>query len=361
MARVPIATPRTEGTEARLLGAGAYRPRRIVGNDEVCLPIGDVDPAWVLARSGIRTRRFAGPDETVVAMAAAAAGDALAAAGVTASVIDAVLVATMSAETACPQVSTRVAERLGTAAPAIDVGAACSGFCYALELAGSLVRAGTSSHVLVIGVERMSDLLDPRDRATAFLFGDGAGAVVVGPAEQRGIGPVVWGSDGGRADLIVHSPHWSEALRDRAGHQVPGLRMQGPAVFRWAATQITPVAEKALAAAGVGVDDLDAFVPHQANNRITDALVRALALPAHVAVARDVVVTGNTSAASVPLAMHALLAEEDARPGGLALLAGFGAGLTYAAQVVELPAVRRRTDGDSSSTGSLLTREGGRP
>lgn len=340
MARVPIATPHTVGTEARLVGLGAYRPRRVVENDEVCAPIGDVDPGWVLARSGIRTRRFAGPDETVVDMAGAAAGDALTAAGVTASVIDTVLVATMSADTACPQVSTRVAERLGTTAPAMDVGAACSGFCYALELAGSLVRAGTSSHVLVIGVERMSDLLDPRDRATAFLFGDGAGAVVVGPAEQRGIGAVAWGSDGGKADLIVHSPSWLEAVRPGgADGDVPGLRMQGPAVFRWATTQIVPVAEKALAAAGVGVDDLDAFVPHQANNRITDALVRALALPAHVAVARDVVVTGNTSAASVPLAMHTLLAEGAARPGGLALLAGFGAGLTYAAQVVELPSV----------------------
>jgi 3-oxoacyl-[acyl-carrier-protein] synthase-3 len=242
-----------------------------------------------------------------------------------------VLVATMSPDTACPQVATRVAERLGTSAAAIDVGAACSGFCSALELAGALVRAGTSSHVLVVGVERMTDLLDPADRSTAFLFGDGAGAVLVGPGEASGVGPVVWGSDGAQADLIVHSPAGPD--------DVPGLRMQGPAVFRWASTQIAPVAEKALAAAGVGVDDLGAFVPHQANNRITDALARALALPAHVAVARDVVTSGNTSAASVPLAMHALLAGVEAGPGDLALLAGFGAGLTYAAQVVELPPI----------------------
>jgi 3-oxoacyl-(acyl-carrier-protein) synthase III len=333
----PIAA-RPAAAESRLLGLGAYRPRRTVENDEVLAPIDDVDPEWVVARSGIQRRRFAGPDETAVAMSTAAAGDALTAAGVTASVLDAVLVATMSPDTACPQVSTRVAAELGTTAPAFDLGAACSGFCYGLELAASLIRAGTARHVLVVGVERMSDLLDPADRGTAFLFGDGAGAVVVGPAEEPGIGPVAWGSDGGQADLIVHSPTWHETAQ---GDQddVPGLRMQGPAVFRWASTQIAPLAEKALAAAGVGVDDLDAFVPHQANNRITDALVRALALPDGVAVARDVVETGNTSAASVPLAMHALVAGGGAQAGDLALLCGFGAGLTYAAQVVTLPPV----------------------
>ncbi|GAA4797263.1 ketoacyl-ACP synthase III [Actinomycetospora chlora] len=334
MTRDRIATPHTGARGARLLGLGAYRPRRTVENDEVCAPIGDVDPEWVLARSGIRTRRFAGPDETLVGMAAAAADDALAAAGATVATVDAVLVATMSPDTVCPQVATRVADRLGTSAAAIDVGAACSGFCTALELAGALVRGGTSSHVLVVGVERMTDLLDPTDRSTAFLFGDGAGAVLVGPGEEAGVGPVVWGSDGAQADLIVHAP-----AEDAGPDGLPGLRMQGPAVFRWASTQIAPVAEKALAAAGVGVDDLGAFVPHQANNRITDALARALALPAHVTVARDVVTTGNTSAASVPLAMHALLADGDARPGDLALLAGFGAGLTYAAQVVALPPI----------------------
>jgi 3-oxoacyl-[acyl-carrier-protein] synthase-3 len=318
-----------------MLGAGAYRPRREVGNDEVCAPIDGVDPDWVFARSGISARRFAGPDETVVSMAAAAARDALAAAGVAVSGVDAVLVATMSADTACPQVSPRVADELGTTAPAFDLGAACSGFCYGLELAAALVLAGTAGHVLVVGVERMSDLLDPRDRSTAFLFGDGAGAVLVGPSPAPGIGPVVWGSDGAQADLIVHAP---DAETDNEAQDV-GLRMQGPAVFRWAATQIAPVAEKALADAGVGVDDLGAFVPHQANNRITDALVRALAVPDHVAVARDVSSTGNTSAASVPLAMHALVTAGTARAGDLALLCGFGAGLTYAAQVVELPTV----------------------
>ncbi|MDF2976362.1 MAG: fabH5 [Actinomycetospora sp.] len=337
MPRVPIADRPTTARGPRLLGAGAYRPRRVVDNAEVCAPIEGADADWVFARSGIRTRRFAGADETVVAMSAAAAGDALAAAGLTVAAVDVVLVATMSADTACPQVAPRVAAELGTTAPAFDLGAACSGFCYGLETAAALVVAGTARHVLVVGVERMSDLLDPTDRGTAFLFGDGAGAVVVGPGETTGIGPVVWGSDGGQSDLIVHAP--SDPVDGSAGEGVSGLRMQGPAVFRWASTEIAPVAGKALAAAGVGVDDLGAFVPHQANNRITDALVRALDIPDHVAVARDVTGTGNTSAASVPLALHALLVDGDARPGDLALLCGFGAGLTYAAQVVELPPV----------------------
>ncbi|WP_433782076.1 beta-ketoacyl-ACP synthase 3 [Actinomycetospora sp. CA-101289] len=339
MPRIPIADRPTTARGARLLGAGAYRPRRVVDNAEVCAPIEGADADWVFARSGIRTRRFAGPDETVVAMSAAAAGDALTAAGLTVAAVDVVLVATMSADTACPQVAPRVAAELGTTAPAFDLGAACSGFCYGLETAAALVVAGTARHVLVVGVERMSDLLDPRDRGTAFLFGDGAGAVVVGAGESSGIGPVVWGSDGAQSDLIVHSPAPPDPVDGPAGEGVPGLRMQGPAVFRWASTEIAPVAGKALAAAGVGVGDLGAFVPHQANNRITDALVRALDIPDHVAVARDVTGTGNTSAASVPLALHALLSDGDAQPGDLALLCGFGAGLTYAAQVVELPPV----------------------
>jgi 3-oxoacyl-(acyl-carrier-protein) synthase III len=164
---------------ARPLGLGVYRPTRVVGNEEVCAPL-DVDADWVFARSGIRTRRFAGDDETLVAMASAAARDALAVAGIDAAEIGVVLVATMSADAVAPQVSTRVAHEIGAVhGPGIDVGGACAGFCYGLELATALVCAGTARHVLLIGAERMTDIIDPADRSTAFLFGDGAGAVVV--------------------------------------------------------------------------------------------------------------------------------------------------------------------------------------
>jgi 3-oxoacyl-(acyl-carrier-protein) synthase III len=317
-----------------MLGVGAYRPRRTVPNAEVCEQL-DVDADWVFARSGIHSRRFAGPDETVVAMGAAAARDALAAAGLEAADVGVTLVATMSADAACPQVATRVADAIGAVhGSAMDLGAACAGFCYALEVAGALVAAGHGA-VLVVGVERMTDIVEPTDRSTAFLFGDGAGAAVVGPSGSPGIGPVAWGADGAQADLIVQSPTWAEVAAGAPGK--PALRMQGPAVFRWATSRMVPLAVEALEKAGCKPEQLDAFVPHQANARITDGLVRGLGLPEHVAVARDVATAGNTSAASVPLAMHALLASGAARPGDHALLLGFGAGLTFASQVVALP------------------------
>lgn len=325
----------TTGHPARILGLGAYRPRRTVTNDEVCEFL-DVDPDWVFARSGIRTRHVAEPDETVVAMASAAAADALTAAGIDAADIAATVVATMSPDTACPQVATRVAHELGAVhGPAMDLGAACAGFCYALEVAGALIGAGHGA-VLVVGVERMTDIVERTDRSTAFLFGDGAGAAVVVPSPTPGIGAAAWGADGAQADLIVQSPTFLEHAR---GHddRMPALRMQGPAVFRWATTVMPALGQRALERAGMKLEQLDAFVPHQANARITDGLVRALGLPAHIAVARDVVTTGNTSAASVPLAMHALLTSGAAQPGDHALLLGFGAGLTFASQVVTLP------------------------
>ena len=336
VAPLMITRPAPAGA-ARMLGVGGYRPRRVVDNDEVCARL-EVDADWVFARSGISARRFAAPDETLVTMGAAAAHDALAAAGLDAGAIGCVLVATMSADVVSPTVAPRVADAVGAVgAAALDVGGACSGFCAALELAATTVAAGAAAHVLVVGVERMSDIVDPADGSTAFLFGDGAGAVVVGPSAAPGIGPVAWGADGAQGGLIEQRPSWAEAVRDGG---VPALRMQGPAVFRWATSRMVPLAHEALDGAGCKAEQLDAFVPHQANARITAGLVRALALPEHVAVADDVASAGNTSAASVPLAMHALLADGRARPGDLALLAGFGAGLTYAAQVVELPPTR---------------------
>ncbi len=242
----------------------------------------------------------------------------------------------MSADGAAPQVATRVAHEVGAVhGSAMDLGAACAGFCYALEVAASLVGAGHGA-VLVVGVERMTDIVEPTDRSTAFLFGDGAGAAVVGPDVAPGIGPVAWGADGSQSELIVQSPSFMEHARG-LDDRMPALRMQGPAVFRWATTRMPPLAHQALERAGMKPEQLDAFVPHQANSRITDGLVKALGLPEHVAVARDVETTGNTSAASVPLAMHALLSSGAVRPGDHALLLGFGAGLTFASQVVTLP------------------------
>jgi 3-oxoacyl-[acyl-carrier-protein] synthase-3 len=334
MGAVITAERRAGNGHSRILGTGSFRPARVVDNDEVAGPI-DSSHEWIVSRSGIRTRRFAGEAEPVVDMAAAAGARALADAGVAPEQIDTVLVASMSAQLAAPALSTRVAHRLGAGTPAaLDINAACSGFCYGTELASSLVRCGGARHVLLIGAERMSDLVDPADRSTAFLFGDGAGAAVIGPSETPGIGPVAWGSDGGRADVITMTVPFGTVRRP----QPPGaLRMQGPAVFRWAISEMGDVAQLAVKNAGLAMGDIDVFVPHQANLRIVEQLAGALPLRPDAVVARDVVDSGNTSAASVPLALDRLRAEGAARSGGLALLMGFGAGLAYAAQVVRLP------------------------
>jgi len=320
---------------ARLIGLGAYRPMRVVTNEEICSVL-DSSPEWIESRSGIRTRRFAGPDETLAAMATTAAGKALAHAGIEPADLDAVLVASMSHVTQTPSLATDVARRLGAGrAAAVDLGAACAGFCYALAAGRDMILAGSARHVLVIGAERMSDIVDPTDRGTAFLFGDGAGAVVIGPSEHPGIGPVAWGSDAAARDAIGHDRSYLDWRDDPAGGW-PAMRMAGQKVYRWASYEMAPIARRALELAGVVADDLGAFIPHQANARIIDLLASRLRLPEHVAVARDIETTGNTSAASIPLAMEALLGSGRAASGALVLLIGFGAGLVYAAQVVEL-------------------------
>lgn len=326
--RIRVEAP-TTARFSRLYGVGGYRPEQVVTNDEICRRIDSTDE-WIVRRTGIRTRRLAGLGETLASMAASAASKALVSAGITAHQIEAVLVATMSHLRQAPSLAVEVAQRLGTTAPAMDVSAACAGFCSALGLADSMVRAGSASRVLVIGAERMSDIVDPTDRGCAFIFSDGAGAVVVGPSATPGIGPASWGCEPDGLTAITTDADWG-------GSQRPYLRMAGQQVFRWATTAMVKAANSALAAAGVSAADLKAFIPHQANLRITEKLAAALSLPPEVVLATDIVDQGNTSAASIPLAMEQLLASGRAVRGDLALLLGFGAGLTYAGQVVALP------------------------
>ena len=328
-------TPPQGAAHARILGVGAYRPARIVTNEEICERI-DSSDEWIRERSGIITRRFAAEDESVVDMCLAAAGKALAQSGISPEQVDAVLVATVTHPLQTPSAAADVAHRLGTVgAAAFDVSAACAGFSYGVGMANDMVRGGSARHVVVIGCEKLSDFTDSYDRSTAFIFGDGAGAVVIGPSDEPGIGPTLWGSDGSQYDAITQRASWID-VRD---HQIdfPMLTMQGQKVFRWAVWQMAPVAQRALEAAGVTPDELGAFIPHQANMRIIDAMIKALKLPPHVPVARDIADMGNTSAASIPLAMERMLESGQARSGDTALLIGFGAGLVYAAQVVILP------------------------
>ncbi|GAB4589560.1 beta-ketoacyl-ACP synthase III [Nocardia sp. IFM 10818] len=324
-----------------ILGLGVYRPARIVTNEEVAGPIESSDE-WIRTRSGIHTRRFASDEETILSMSVAAARDAIEAAELEPGEIDCVIVATSTWLLLTPAAAPQVASELGLNHPAaFDISAGCAGFCHALALASDLVKGSTARHVLVIGVEKLTDAVNPKDRGTAFLFADGAGAVVVGPSEEPGIGPTVWGSDGTQHHAIRQDKDWMDFFReidDKGPDAVrPYLAMEGTAVFRWAAHSLEKVCRDAIERAGLTPGDLDAMVPHQANGRIIEIMARVLKLPENCALANDIEETGNTSAASIPLAMEALLRKGDAKPGGAALLIAFGAGLSYAAQVVTLP------------------------
>ncbi|MDI6407934.1 ketoacyl-ACP synthase III [Streptomyces albus] len=331
---------------ARILGVGGYRPTRVVPNEEILKHI-DSSDEWIRSRSGIATRHWAGPEETVAEMTLEAAGKAVADAGISADQVGAVIISTVSHFKQTPAIATEIADRMGAGkAAAFDINAGCAGFGYGLTLAKGLIVEGSAQYVLVVGAERLSDLTDLTDRSTAFLFGDGAGAVIVGPSDEPGIGPAIWGSEGDKRDVISQTVPWDgfrvgdvsqlEVAED-GSLKFPAIRQEGQTVFRWAVFEMAKVAQQALDAAGITADELDVFIPHQANMRIIDSMVKTLKLPEHVTVARDVETTGNTSAASIPLAMERLLATGKAKSGDTALLIGFGAGLVYAATVVTLP------------------------
>ncbi len=319
---------------ARIWGVGGYRPERVVPNSELVERINSSDE-WIRERSGIISRRVAAPDESVVDMAEHAARDALRAAGVTPSQLGAIIVSTVTHPYQTPAAAPILAHRLGTQCAAFDVGAACAGYCYGVSLGNDMVRGGSAEFVLVIGVEKLSDFTDYDDRGTAFIFGDGAGAAVIGPSDTPGIGPTIWGSDGEKWQMISQRESWTD-LRG-TDKDWPAIGMAGQSVFRWAVWGMAPVAQQAIDKAGITIDDLDAFIPHQANMRIIDAMIKQLKLPPDIPVARDIAETANTSAASIPLATERMLREKEIPSGGLALQIGFGAGLVYAAQVIVIP------------------------
>ena len=328
-------TPRLRLAEpvagARLLGLGSMQPDRVVTNDELAARV-DTSDEWIRARVGIESRRIADKDTLLVDMAAEAGARAIKDAGIDAAGVGAVIVATCTMPDVIPNAAAQVAHRLGLPAPAaFDLNTACSGFSYGVAVAADLVRGGTVRHVLVIGAEKLSDWLDWDDRSTCIIFADGAGAAVVGPApdaETVGVGPVAWGSAGDQSAAIRINPD------SRALHQ------EGQQVFRWATTQVAPVALRAVELAGLTPADVDVLVPHQANLRIVEAVAKKLRQKGareDLRVADDIIHTGNTSSASIPLAMDHMRAQGRLRPGETVLLVGFGAGLSYAAQVVVCP------------------------
>jgi 3-oxoacyl-[acyl-carrier-protein] synthase-3 len=319
----------------RIYSYGAARGDLVVPNDDLVGPINSSDE-WIQQRTGIITRTRASHEVLAVDLATDAAREAIEKSGVAAADIDLVIIATISNSRQTPSMAAVVADRVGSnPAAAYDTNAACAGFSYAVTQADALIRTGAAHYALVIGAEKLSDVVDPNERSISFLLGDGAGAVVIGPSETPGIAPAVWGSDGSKADAVGMNATLVE-FRDGTAAW-PTLRQEGQTVFRWAVWEMAKVAKQALEVAGVTADDLAAFIPHQANMRIIDEFAKQLGLPETVAIARDIATTGNTSAASIPLATHRLLAEHPELSGGLALQIGFGAGLVFGAQVVVLP------------------------
>lgn len=319
----------------RIYALGASRGHQTVTNDDVAGPI-DSSDEWIRQRTGIVTRARADKEQSLLDMAVEASNEAIKKSGISPSEIGTVILATITFPYQTPSGASLLAEKVGAhGAAAYDISAACAGYCYGIAQADALVRAGTSKYVLVVGGEKLSDFVDPADRSISFLLGDGAGAAIVGPSDHPGISKSVWGSDGANWDKVGMT---SSILDFRDGKaEWPTLVQEGQSVFRWAVWEMAKVAKQALAESGLEASDLSALVTHQANMRIIDELAKQLELPESVVVAKDIVDTGNTSAASIPLAMHRLLAEGKVKSGGYALEIGFGAGLAFAAQVVELP------------------------
>ncbi len=309
---------------SRIAAVGHYQPAKVLTNEDLAGMV-DTSDEWITSRVGIRTRHIAGPDEPVDELAAHAAAKALAAAGFAPGDIDLVLVATSTAIDRSPNMAARVAARIGIPSPAaMDVNVVCAGFTHALATADHAVRAGAASRALVIGADKMSDVTDWSDRSTCVLVGDGAGAAVVEASDEAGIGPVLWGS----------VPEMGHAVRIEG--QPARFAQEGQSVYRWATTQLPAIARRACERAGLAPEDLAGVVLHQANLRIIEPL--ALKLGAvNAVVARDVSESGNTSAASIPLAFSKLVEQGRISSGDPVLLFGFGGNLSYAGQVVRCP------------------------
>ncbi|PWH05588.1 3-oxoacyl-ACP synthase [Brachybacterium endophyticum] len=331
----PPLRPRPTVAGSKVLSYGAARGDLTVPNDDLVGPI-DSSDEWIRQRTGIITRRRASDEVGVADLAEAAGREAIERSGLAPEQIDAIIVSTISFPYATPSLATLLGSRLGSpAAIAYDISAACAGFCYGLGQADALIRSGSAGHVLVIGAEKLSDFVDPTDRSISFLLGDGAGAAVVGASDVPLIGPTVWGSNGENWDTI----RMTGSLTDfRDGRTTwPTMEQDGRTVFRWAVWHTAARIREMLEQSGLGIEDIDVFVPHQANMRIIDELVKQLELPASVVVGRDIAETGNTSAASIPLATHRLLEEGSAKSGDVLVQFGFGAGLAFAGQVLVLP------------------------
>lgn len=317
---------------AGILGVGSAVPKRVLSNRDL-EQIVETSDEWIVSRTGIRERRIAGPDEKTSDLAAAAGSRALEAAGVQPEEIDLLIVATITGDHAFPATASLVQQSLNLRrAGAFDLSAACSGFIYALAVGSQMIASGMYRHILVIGAETLSKVVNWSDRGTCVLFGDGAGAVVLGPvADGEGFLSFDLGSDGSGADLLIVDEggkgHPLTTGSDADLHE--SIRMAGAEVFKFAVRVIDESTRRSLARAGLTVADVDCLVPHQANSRIIESASKRLGI-APERVFSNVARYGNTSAASIPIALDEAVAQSKILPGDIVALVGFGAGLAWA-------------------------------
>lgn len=321
--------------KSRIVGTGAYVPDRVLTNADLERMVATSD-AWILERTGIRERRIAAPGQACSDLGARAARQALAAAGIQPADLDMILVATCTGDQPLPSTACLIQAQLGAQrAAACDLSAACCGFVYALSVADAYVKTG-SRYVLVVGAEVMSAITDWTDRGTCILFGDGAGAAVVGPAEgNRGILSTYLRSEGGLGDLICvpgggsDMPPSEKMLTEKAQF----LKMKGNETYKVAIKTLEEVARETLSAHGLTVNDIDVYVPHQANIRIIKAVAERLQLPMEK-IFMNIDRYGNTSAASIPLALDEAVKAGRVKDGSLVMIGAFGAGLTWASALI---------------------------
>lgn len=318
----PRPAPTRHGSE--IIGAGSFQPSKVLTNHDLEGMV-ETNDEWIRTRTGIRERRIAGEEDTVPTMARAAAQDALANAGVTAAAVDLIVVATCTSDQRSPNTAGRVSADLGAPSPvAMDINVACSGFVHALAVADQAIAAGTATTALVIGAEKLSSYTDWTDRSTCILIADGAGALVLRRSSRPGISPVTWGTEPELTNAVVIEPPVNKFVQD------------GKSVFKWAISSAASYASKTVSNAGYTMDELGGLFSHQANLRIIEPLARQLGLSERI-VATDVVTSGNTSAASIPLAFAKMWQAGELPADTPFLLFAFGGGFSYAGLVARTP------------------------
>jgi 3-oxoacyl-(acyl-carrier-protein) synthase III len=333
---------------ARIVSTGSYRPKNNVDNSRY--DVMGFSDEWIQKRTGIKSRGIADVDggETLAFMSSEAAKKAMYKIGASIDDIGMIIFSTTTYPHATPSGASEIASILGGKNIAtMDLNSACAGFCYSLEIASSLIKNGTTDNILVIGAETLQVNNNHNSPDVEFIFADGAGAVIVQKClkEDNGIGPAILGGDIENRNALILDTSWIDMRpqmleKDENGNPIPkwpAMKMEGEKVFMFAVTTVADAMASVLEKTGIGVQDIDVFIPHQANDRITQALTRRLGIPDNVVVSHDIEHTGNTSSGSVPLALDALIINGEVKSGDIALIGGFGAGLSYATQVIKLP------------------------